>query len=38
MTAFRFIEAEKANHSIRTMCRLFHVSRGGYYSNPPALP
>jgi len=39
VTAFRFIEAEKANHTIRTMCRVLHVSRGGYYdwrARPPA--
>lgn len=31
MTAFRFIEAEKANHTIRTMCRVLKVSRAGFY-------
>lgn len=39
MTAFRFIAAEKANHTIRTMCRVLHVSRAGYYdwaARPPA--
>lgn len=31
MTAFRFIEREKANHSIRLMCRVLRVSRSGFY-------
>ncbi len=31
MTAYRFIQAEKANHSIRTMCRVLRVSRAAYY-------
>jgi transposase-like protein len=31
MTAFRFIQAEKANHTIRTMCRVLRVSGAGYY-------
>jgi transposase InsO family protein len=31
VAAFRFIEAEKANHTIRTMCRVLRVSRAGYY-------
>lgn len=29
---FRFIEAEKANHAIATMCRVLRVSRSGYYA------
>lgn len=29
---FRFIEAEKANHKIATMCRVLEVSRSGYYA------
>ena len=36
---FRFIEAEKANHAIATMCRVLRVSRSGYYAwaaRPPA--
>lgn len=31
MTAYRFIEQEKANHSIRLMCRVLRVSRSGFY-------
>ena len=36
---FRFVEAEKANHAIATMCRVLRVSRSGYYAwaaRPPA--
>jgi putative transposase len=36
---FRFIEAEKANHRVATMCRVLEVSRSGYYAwaaRPPA--
>ena len=29
---FRFIEAEKANHAVVTMCRVLEVSRSGYYA------
>ncbi|MGH2908445.1 MAG: IS3 family transposase [Solirubrobacteraceae bacterium] len=29
---FGFIEAEKANHKIATMCRVLQVSRSGYYA------
>jgi transposase InsO family protein len=29
---FRFIEAEKANHAVATMCRVLQVSRSGYYA------
>lgn len=32
MTAYRFIQAEKANHSVRMMCRVLHVSRAAYYA------
>lgn len=28
---FRFIEREKANHSVKMMCRVLKVSRSGYY-------
>lgn len=31
MTAYRFMRAEKANHSIRRMCRVLRVSRSAYY-------
>jgi hypothetical protein len=29
---FRFVEAEKANHAVATMCRVLGVSRSGYYA------
>jgi putative transposase len=29
---FRFIAAEKENHSVKTMCRVLGVSRSGYYA------
>lgn len=29
---FEFIDAEKANHSIRTLCRALRVSPSGYYA------
>ena len=32
MTAFRFIAAEKANHSISVMCRMLEVSRSGFHA------
>lgn len=31
MTLFRFIDAEKANHPVRMMCRLLKVSPSGFY-------
>jgi putative transposase len=36
---FRFIQAEKANHHVRTLCRLLEVSSSGYYAfctRPPS--
>lgn len=30
MTAYRFIQSEKANHSIRRMCKVLRVSRSAY--------
>lgn len=32
MSAFRFIAAEKANHTVKTMCRVLGVSRAGFYA------
>lgn len=32
MTAFRFIAAKKAEHSISTMCRILDVSRSGFHA------
>ena len=29
---FRFIDAEKANHKVRTLCRCLRVSRSGFYA------
>jgi putative transposase len=29
---FRFIQREKANHSVKLMCRVLRVSRSGYYA------
>ena len=31
MNLFRFIDAEKANHPVRMMCRLLKVSPSGFY-------
>lgn len=31
MSRFRFIDAEKANHPVRMMCRLLRVSPSGFY-------
>ena len=38
MTCFRFIAAEKANHSIKTMCRVLEVSRSGFHAWERRLP
>ena len=32
MTAYRFIQADKANHSVRMICRVLRVSRAAYYA------
>jgi hypothetical protein len=32
MTAFRFIAAEKAGYSVKTMCRVLGVSRSGFHA------
>ena len=32
MTAFRFIDAKKAEHKITTMCRVLDVSRSGFHA------
>ena len=39
MTVYRFIDAERANHSISLMCQMLEVSRSGYHawqSRPPS--
>ena len=32
MITYRFIDAEKANHAVRMICRVLHVSRAAYYA------
>ena len=31
MSRYRFIEVEKVNHAVRTLCRVLQVSRTAYY-------
>ncbi|HEY2703123.1 MAG TPA: hypothetical protein VGL20_05485 [Candidatus Dormibacteraeota bacterium] len=31
MSRYRFIEVEKDNHAVRTLCRVLQVSRTAYY-------
>lgn len=38
MIAFRFIEVEKANHTVSILCRVLRVSRSGYYAWKERLP
>ena len=32
LSVYRFVQAEKANHSVRTLCRVMRVARAGYYA------
>jgi len=32
VSVFRFVAAEKANHAIKTMCRVLGVSRSGFHA------
>ncbi|MDZ7800505.1 MAG: IS3 family transposase [Trueperaceae bacterium] len=39
VSVYRFVDAEKANHSVRTMCRVLNIARAGYYAwrdRPPS--
>ncbi len=36
---FAFVQAEKANHAVRCLCRVLHVTPSGYYAwtkRPPS--
>lgn len=32
MTAYRFVDAEKAHHAVRMLCRVLQISRAAYYA------